>query len=76
MSNLAPPPIPAPAPPPVSAVMDYTPRLGAACPACGRARARVVGSEPWFAGQSSWFRKRFHCCPACGARFSSLQESP
>ncbi|WP_320043199.1 hypothetical protein [uncultured Desulfobacter sp.] len=38
--------------------VDYTPRYGAVCPECGRARMQTVGAKPWKDGM----KVRYHKC--------------
>lgn len=43
---------------------------GAACPECGKPKARVRRTLPWEDG----VRVRYHDCQHCGCRFKSLEE--
>lgn len=50
--------------------VDYFPKIGAACPVCGRKRCRPYKTMK----PESKTQIRYHICPVCSARFRSVQE--
>jgi transcriptional regulator NrdR family protein len=45
-------------------------RVHTTCPDCKKARGRVTNTLP----ERDGFVVRYHKCPACGARFKTVQE--
>ncbi len=53
--------------------VDYCPRDGVTCPACGsqlKTTKWVYRTMPW----SGNFRERYHKCPECGICFKSIES--
>jgi C4-type Zn-finger protein len=52
--------------------VDYSPRDGVKCPACGGQLKKDKGifrTRPW----EGSCRERYHKCPVCGLRFKSVE---
>jgi len=50
--------------------VDYSPRVGALCPWCGK-RARITNTQPW----AETVRVRYHLCHAAGCVLASMRIS-
>jgi|JTFO01.1.fsa_nt_gb hypothetical protein len=52
--------------------VDYCPRDGVTCPACGNQLSKTKGiyvTKPW----TGDVRERYHKCPHCGLLFKSIE---
>jgi C4-type Zn-finger protein len=53
--------------------VDYCPREGVKCPACGshlKTDKGIYRTRPW----EGSCRERYHKCPVCGLRFKSIES--